>query len=137
MPQSVANSFLEWIKKTDYELVITHPRGYELSSQFTQNCNIEYEQEKAFENADFIYTKNWSSYIHYGEILSTDENWMITQKKMELTNDAYFMHCLPVRRNVVISDDALDSDHSVVVQQAGNRLFTAQAVLKQILKGIQ
>ncbi len=133
LPQAVANSFTEWIQKMDYEFVITHPKGYELAPHFTKDCTIEYDQHKAFENADFIYAKNWSSYSDYGKILPTSTNWMITKEKMALTNEAYFMHCLPVRRNVVVEDAVLDSPNSIVIPQAGNRTHAAQAVLTQIL----
>lgn len=136
LPQAVANSFVNWIKRTDYELLISHPEGYELSEHVTTGCNIVYDQDKALEQADFVYAKNWSSYIHYGEILSTEKEWMITQSKMGLTNDAYFMHCLPVRRNVVVEDDVLDHHQSIVVQQAGNRTVCAQAILSILLKNI-
>ena len=133
LPQAVANSFVEWIKKMDYELVITQPEGYELSENFTKGCTISYDQQAAFKNADFVYAKNWSSYADYGKILSTNPDWMITQEKMALTNDAYFMHCLPVRRNVVVADGVLDSPNSIVIQQAANREVVAQAVLGEIL----
>jgi len=133
LPQAVANSFIEWIKKTNYELVITHPKGYELSTQFTEGCTIEYDQQNAFKNADFIYAKNWSSFSDYGKILSKDSDWMVTQEKMTLTNEAYFMHCLPVRRNVVVEDAVIDSPNSLVIQQAGNRVVIAQTILNAIL----
>ena len=134
LPQAVANSFVEWIKKTGYELVITHPKGYDLAPQFVEGCTIEYEQNKAFENADFIYAKNWSSYSQYGAILSKESDWMITQAKMNLTNSAHFMHCLPVRRNVVVEDAVLDSPQSLIIQQAENRAIIAQTILSTILK---
>ncbi len=136
LPQAVANSFVEWMKKTDYELVITQPKGYELSTQFTTGCSITYDQQEAFHDADFIYAKNWSSYSDYGKILPTDVNWMITAEKMALTNDACFMHCLPVRRNVVVEDMVLDSPNSIVIQQAANREVIAQTVLSEILKNL-
>lgn len=134
LPQAVANSFVSWMKQTDYDLVITHPQAYELSEQFTKGCQIEYDQEKAFANADFIYAKNWSNYKDYGQILSTDENWMVTQEKMSLTNNAHFMHCLPVRRNVVVEDAVIDSPKSLVIPQAGNREVTAQTILTKLLE---
>ena len=134
LPQAVPNSFVEWIKRINCELVITHPEGYELAPKYTQNCTIEYDQNKAFKDADFIYAKNWSSYSSYGQILSTDQQWMISQKKMALTNEAYFMHCLPVRRNVVVEDAVIDSPQSLVIQQAANREFAAQAVLMALLE---
>lgn len=133
LPQAVSNSFLQWITKTENEVVITHPQGYELSEEFTDGCAIEYDQNKAFEGADFIYTKNWSSYKDYGKIISTDESWMISQDKMNLTNNGKFMHCLPVRRNVVVADEVIDSDNSVVFQQAENRVYSAQAAIHSLL----
>jgi N-succinyl-L-ornithine transcarbamylase len=134
LPQAVANSFVEWMRETDYELVVTHPEGYELAPEFMGEVNVEYNQEKAFEGADFIYAKNWASYRHYGQILSQDYSWTVNEKKMALTNQARFMHCLPVRRNVVVTDGVLDGPSSVVVEQAANREITAQAVLKMILE---
>lgn len=134
LPQAVANSFVEWMKETDYDLVVTHPKGYELSPDFMGDVKVEYDQKKAFEGADFIYAKNWSSYTEYGKILSKDMDWTVNEEKMALTNDAKFMHCLPVRRNVVVSDGVIDSENSIVVEQAYNREVTAQAVLKMILE---
>lgn len=133
LPQAVSNSFLEWVNRTDAELVITHPEGYELAPQFTQGIPITHDQQEAFEGADFIYTKNWSSFHQYGKILSQDENWMITPEKMALTNQGKFMHCLPVRRNVVVADGVLNSEASLVIEQANNRTYAAQAVLHEIL----
>jgi len=133
LPQAVANSFVEWMIAADMDLTITHPKGYELSTEFTQNVSIEYEQKKAFEGADFIYTKNWSSYNYYGKIFAQKQNWMITPDKMAVTNEAYFMHCLPVRRNVVVADAVIDSEQSLVIQQANNRTYAAQAVLQNML----
>lgn len=135
LPQAVANSFTEWMIAADIDLTITHPKGYELSSDFVKNTIVEYDQNKAFKNADFIYAKNWSSFNDYGKILNTNSDWMITSEKMALTNDAYFMHCLPVRRNVVVADAVLDSPKSLVIQQSNNRTYAAQAVLKNILQG--
>ncbi|HBK70539.1 MAG TPA: N-acetylornithine carbamoyltransferase [Flavobacteriaceae bacterium] len=134
LPHAVANSFVEMMQLQDAEFVITHPKGYELDIEITEDTTIEYNQEKAFENADFIYTKNWSSFADYGKVLSQDKNWMITQNKMKLTNNAKFMHCLPVRRNVVVEDAVLDSENSLVIQQANNRTYAAQVVLKKILE---
>lgn len=136
LPQAVANSFVEWMRKTDYELVVTHPEGYELAPEFMGDIRVEYNQRKAFEGADFIYAKNWSSYSDYGQILSKDFNWTVNEEKMALTNNARFMHCLPVRRNVVVTDGVLDSPASIVVEEAANREITAQAVLKMILEEI-
>jgi N-succinyl-L-ornithine transcarbamylase len=119
------------IAEVDFE--ITHPKGYELHPDYIGNAKVNYNQAEAFEGADFIYAKNWSSYTDYGKILNQDPAWMITQAKMALTNNAKFMHCLPVRRNVVVEDAVLDSPNSVVIQEAGNRIWAAQAVLKKIL----
>lgn len=134
LPQAVANSFVEWMRETDYELVVTHPEGYELAPEFMGDVKVEYDQKKAFEGADFIYAKNWASYTHYGQVLSKDFSWTVNEEKMALTNNAKFMHCLPVRRNVVVTDGVIDSPNSIVVQQAANREITAQAVLKMILE---
>ena len=135
LPQAVANSFVEWMRETDYELVVTHPEGYELAPEFMGDVKVEYDQKKAFEGADFIYAKNWASYTSYGQILSKDFGWTVNEEKMALTSNAKFMHCLPVRRNVVVSDGVLDGPSSIVVEQAANREITAQAVLKMILEG--
>ena len=134
LPQSVPNSFVEWMKITDYDFVITHPEGYELATQFTEGVQIEYDQNKAFEGADFIYAKNWSSYLDYGKILSMNPNWTISTEKMAQTNDAKFMHCLPVRRNQVVMDEVIDSPNSIVIEEAKNRTFAAMAVLKTLLE---
>ncbi len=135
LPQAVPNSFVEWMRQTDYELVVTHPQGYELDKQFMGDLQVEYNQDKAFEGADFIYAKNWSSYTQYGEILSKDMNWTVTADKMRLTNDAKFMHCLPVRRNMIVTDEVLDGPFSIVVDEAENRVYSAQTILKMILEG--
>jgi len=134
LPQAVPNSFVEWMRQTDYELVVTHPEGYELAPEFMGDLKVEYDQNKAFEGADFIYAKNWSAYGQYGKILSKDMNWTVTMEKMKLTNNARFMHCLPVRRNMIVTDEVLDSDRSIVVQEAENRVYSAQTVLKMILE---
>ena len=136
LPHAVANSFVEMMQLKDADFVITHPEGYELDSEITEGCKIEYNQKKAFENADFVYVKNWSSYKNYGEVDNTDESWMITSEKMKLTNNAKFMHCLPVRRNVVVTDEVIDSENSVVIEQANNRTYSAQIVLKKILENL-
>ena len=136
LPQAVANSFAEWVGRTDAELVITHPEGYELDPQFTDGAIFEPDQNKALEGANFVYAKNWSSTTPYGQVLSTDRDWMITEEKMNLTNHGKFMHCLPVRRNVIVSDGVLDSPTSIVVAQAANREYAAQAVLKRLLEWI-
>ena len=115
------------------DLTITHPKGYELSPNFSKKTTIQYDQNKAFEKANFIYAKNWSSFNNYGKILSQDENWKVTSEKMALTNNGKFMHCLPVRRNVVVDDSVLDSPNSLVIEQANNRTFAAQTVLYDLL----
>jgi N-succinyl-L-ornithine transcarbamylase len=134
LPQAVANSFVEMMQLQDADFVITHPEGYELDPEITKNSTIEYDQEKAFEYADFVYVKNWSSFKDYGRVMNSDSAWMITEEKMKLTNNAKFMHCLPVRRNVIVTDAVIDSENSIVIQQANNRTFSAQMVLKKILE---
>jgi len=136
LPQSVPNSFSKWVNKTDYGFVITHPEGYELAEDIIGGAQIEYDQNKAFEGADFIYTKNWSSYRKYGKILSNDKSWMVDEQKMSLTSNGKFMHCLPVRRNQIVSDAVLDGPQSVVIRQAANREFSAQAVLKRMIEDL-
>jgi len=133
LPQAVSNSFLQWMQKTNHEVTITHPEGYELNQDFTKGCHIEYDQLKAFKDADIIYTKNWSSYESYGQILTEDQNWMINKNKMSVTNGAKFMHCLPIRRNLVATDGVLDGEQSVIYQQAGNRLHAAKTVIYKLL----
>ncbi|MBP3354640.1 MAG: N-acetylornithine carbamoyltransferase [Bacteroidales bacterium] len=139
LPQAVANSFAEWINATDYEFVITHPKGYELDPKFVGNAVVEYDQRKAFEGADFIYAKNWSAYEdpNYGKVLNQDPDWTVDAEKMALTNNAYFMHCLPVRRNMIVSDDVIESPQSIVIPEAANREISAQVVLKRILEGLK
>lgn len=134
LPQAVANSFVEMMQLQEADFVITHPEGYELDPEITKNSTIEHNQEKAFENADFVYVKNWSSYKDYGRVMNSDSAWTITSEKMKLTNNAKFMHCLPVRRNVIVADAVIDSENSIVIQQANNRTFSAQLVLKKILE---
>lgn len=134
LPQAVPNSFAQWINDTDYEFVITHPEGFNLKNEFSKNAKISYDQEEAFQNADFIYAKNWSAYEDYGKTAPKLLDWTITPKKMKLTNQAKFMHCLPVRRNVVVTDDVLDNENSLVIEQANNRTFAAQAVLLKLLE---
>lgn len=134
LPQCVANSFAEWvIAWGGAEFVITHPKGYELDEKFTNGASIEYNQQNALAGADFVYVKNWSSYQQYGQALCSDTNWMLTNKSMRFTNEAKVMHCLPVRRNIELSDEILDGENSLVTQQAGNRVWAAQAVLAEIL----
>lgn len=134
LPQAVANSFVEWMKIADVDLVITHPEGYELAPKFSEGVPIEYNQKKAFEGADFVYAKNWSSYNEYGKILKNDSYWTVNADKMAVTNNAKFMHCLPVRRNVVVTDEVIDSSNSIVIEQAGNRVVSIQTVLQEFLK---
>jgi len=134
LPQAVANSFVEMMQNLEVDFSITHPEGYELSEEITKDTPINYNQEAALKEADFVYVKNWSSYKDYGKILSEDENWMMTQEKL---GQAKFMHCLPVRRNVVVEDAVLDGENSVVMKQANNRTFAAQIVLKQILEDLK
>lgn len=138
LPQAVPNSFAEGINMTDYEFVITHPHGYELDPAFTGRARIEYDQRKAFEGADFIYAKNWSAYEgdNYGKILCTDRDWTVDSEKMALTDNAFFMHCLPVRRNMIVTDEVIESPQSLVIPEAANRVVSAQTILKEILKSI-
>jgi N-succinyl-L-ornithine transcarbamylase len=133
LPQCVPNSFTEWMNIANVDFTIAHPKGYELAPEFSGNAKICYDPKEAFEGADFIYAKNWSSYEDYGKILSSDPAWTVSAEKMKLTNNAKFMHCLPVRRNVVVDDEVIDSENSIVIQQAGNRVWAAQTVLKEIL----
>ncbi len=131
LPHAVANSFIQMMEMQEADFVITHPEGYELNPELTKGCQIEYDQDKALEGADFVYVKNWSSYSNYGKVQSKDTNWTITKEKL---GQAKFMHCLPVRRNMIVEDAVLDSDQSLVVEQAKNRVFSAQIVLKKILE---
>ena len=137
LPQAVPNSFAEGMQMTDYEFVITHPHGYELDPKFVGNAKVEYDQDKALEGADFVYAKNWSAYEgeNYGKVLSMDRSWTVDSRKMALTDNAYFMHCLPVRRNMIVTDDVIESPQSIVIPEAANRVVSAQTVLKELLKG--
>jgi N-succinyl-L-ornithine transcarbamylase len=134
LPHAVGNSFTKMVQQMDADFIIAQPEGYELNPEITKNTPVIYNQEEALEEADFVYAKNWCSYKEYGKILRTDSSWMLTAEKMKLTNNAKFMHCLPVRRNVVVSDDVLDHPNSLVIEQANNRTFAAQWVLKQVLQ---
>jgi N-succinyl-L-ornithine transcarbamylase len=136
LPQAVPNSFAEWMCKADVDFTITHPAGYELSTDFTQGATINTNQDETLINADFIYLKNWSAYEPYGKVLGGYEDWMLTNEKLKITNDAKVMHCLPVRRNLELSDEILDGANSIVVHEAGNRVWAAQAVLKQMLESL-
>ncbi len=133
IPHAVANSFAEWTIGMGHDLTICHPEGYELDSEFTQGARITHDQSEALQNADFVYVKNWSAFNEYGKILSTDERWMLTEAHLKNSPEAKVMHCLPVRRNVELSDEILDGPRSLVQQQAYNRIFAAQAVLSKLL----
>jgi N-succinyl-L-ornithine transcarbamylase len=136
LPQCVANSFSQWINAWgESDFVITHPEDYELDEKFTKGATIELDQQKALKDADFVYVKNWSTYTDYGRIYCNDPSWMLTNEKLKLTNNAKVMHCLPVRRNVELSDEILDGPNSVVTQQASNRVWAAQTVLHELLSG--
>jgi N-succinyl-L-ornithine transcarbamylase len=134
LPQVVANSFSEWALKCEYDLTITHPEGFELCDDYTRGATIELDQQKALKDADFVYVKNWSAYSDYGKIGNTNSDWLLNAEKMEITNQAKIMHCLPVRRNVELSDELLDGPNSLVLAQAENRVYATQAVLKQMLE---
>ena len=138
LPQAVPNSFAEWMRAADYDFVITHPHGYELSEEFTAGVPIIYDQDEALRDADFVYAKNWAAFTdpNYGKVLSTDRSWTVTTEKMALTNNAYFMHCLPVRRNMIVSDDVIESPQSIVIPEAANREISATVVLKRILESL-
>jgi len=133
LPHAVANSFINMCKINNYDLTITNPKGYDLNKKITEGIQIINDQELAFKNADFIYAKNWSSYDQYGKVLLNDDSWIINEHKMRLTNNAFFMHCLPVRRNVVVTDSVLDSNKSLVIQQANNRTYATQTILKELI----
>ena len=138
LPQAVPNSFAEWMNATDYEFVITHPKGYELDPAFVGNARVEYDQMKAFEGADFIYAKNWAAYTgdNYGKVISTDRSWTVSDRQMAVTNNAHFMHCLPVRRNMIVTDDVIESPRSLVIPEAANREISATVVLKRIVESL-
>jgi N-succinyl-L-ornithine transcarbamylase len=138
LPQAVPNSFAQWMNAADVDFVITHPEGYELDPQFVGDARVEYDQMKAFEGADFIYAKNWSCPgvtrpEDYGKVICKDMSWMVDDRHMAVTNDAYFMHCLPVRRNMIVSDSVIESPNSIVIPEAANREISAQVVLKRML----
>ena len=138
LPQAVPNSFAEWMNAADYDFVITHPEGYELDPKFEGNAKVEYDQMKAFEGADFVYAKNWAAYTgdNYGQVLSKDRSWTVSDRQMAVTNDAHFMHCLPVRRNMIVTDDVIESPRSLVIPEAANREISATVVLKRILEDL-
>jgi len=133
LPQAVANSFAEWMNVANVDFTITHPTGYNLAPKFAGKAKVTTNQNEALQDADFVYVKNWSCYEDYGKILSQDSNWMLTNEKLKITNNAKVMHCLPVRRNIELSDEILDGNNSLVLQQANNRVWAAQAVMKEIL----
>ncbi len=142
LPQAVPNSFAEWMNEADVDFVVTHPEGYELDPQFVGDAKVEYDQMKAFEGADFIYAKNWSCPgvtrpEDYGKILSQDMNWTVSQRQMAVTNNAFFMHCLPVRRNMIVTDDVIESPRSLVIPEAANREISATVVLKRMLEALK
>ena len=139
LPQAVPNSFAEWMNAAGYDFVITHPEGYELAPQFVGNARVEYDQRKALEGADFVYAKNWAAYADpdYGKVLSRDRSWTVDAEKMALTHDAYFMHCLPVRRHMIVTDEVIESPRSLVIPEAANREISAQVVLKRLLEGLK
>ena len=138
LPQAVPNSFAEWINAAGYDFVIANPEGYDLDPKFTGNAIVTHNQDEALRGADFVYAKNWSAYEdpNYGKVLSTDRNWTVTAEKMALTNNAFFMHCLPVRRNMIVSDDGIEAPTSLVIPEAANREISAQVVLKRILESL-
>ena len=138
LPQAVPNSFAQWMVYAGYDVVITQPEGYELEAEFTRGARIEYDQMKAFEGADFVYAKNWSaaSDSHYGQILSMDRNWTVGERQMAVTDNAFFMHCLPVRRNMIVTDDVIEGPRSLVIPEAANREISATVVLKRILEDL-
>lgn len=138
LPQAVPNSFADFMNEADVDFVITHPEGYELAEQFVRGARVEHDQMKAFEGADFVYAKNWAAYQdpHYGKILSTDRSWTVSERQMAATNDARFMHCLPVRRNMIVTDDVIESPRSIVIQEAANREISAQVVIKRMLEAL-
>lgn len=138
LPQAVPNSFAEWMNAADYDFVITHPKGYELDPSFVGNAHVEYDQMKAFEGAHFIYAKNWAAYSdeNYGKVLSTDRSWTVSDRQMAVTDNAFFMHCLPVRRNMIVTDDVIESPGSLVIPEAANREISATVVLKRILESL-
>ena len=138
LPQAVPNSFAEWMNAADYDFVITHPKGYELDPAFVGNARVEYDQMKAFEGADFIYAKNWAAYTgdNYGKVICTDRSWTVSDRQMAVTNNAHFMHCLPVRRNMIVTDDVIESPRSLVIPEAANREISATVVLKRMIENL-
>ena len=138
LPQAVPNSFAEGMSMTDYDFVIANPEGYDLAPEFVGNAKVTHNQDEALEGADFVYAKNWAPYEaeNYGKVINYDMNWTVTAKKMALTNNAFFMHCLPVRRNMIVTDEVIESPRSLVIPEAANRIVSAQAVLKMLLQSL-
>lgn len=141
LPQAVPNSFAQWMNAADVDFIITHPHGYELDSKFVGDATIEYDQKKALEGADFVYAKNWScpgvtNKDDYGKILSKDMGWTIDTEHMSWTNNGYFLHCLPIRRGLIVTDDVIESDHSLVIPEAANREISAEVVIKRMLESL-
>ena len=138
LPQAVPNSFADFMNAADVDFVVTHPKGYELAPEWVGNARVEYDQRKAFEGADFIYAKNWSAYAdpNYGKIICEDRDWTVDTEKMKLTNNAFFMHCLPVRRNMIVTDEVIESPRSIVIPEAANRVVSAQTVIKRMLESL-
>lgn len=138
LPQAVPNSFAEWMRAADVDFVIANPEGYDLAPEFVGDTKVYHNQDEALSGADFVYAKNWSAYAdpNYGKVLNTDRSWTVTTEKMALTDNAYFMHCLPVRRNMIVSDDVIESDCSLVIPEAANREISAEVVLKRILESL-
>jgi Ornithine carbamoyltransferase len=139
LPQAVPNSFADFMNEADVDFVITHPEGYELDEKFVRGAHIEYNQMKAFEGADFVYAKNWAAYQdpNYGKIISKDMNWTVSERQMAVTDNARFMHCLPVRRNMIVTDEVIEGERSIVIPEAANREISAQVVLKRMLETIK
>lgn len=138
LPQAVPNSFADFMNAADVDFVVTHPKGYELAPEWVGNARVEYDQRKAFEGANFIYAKNWSAYAdpNYGKIICEDRDWTVDTEKMKLTDNAFFMHCLPVRRNMIVTDDVIESERSIVIPEAANRVVSAQTVIKRMLESL-
>jgi N-succinyl-L-ornithine transcarbamylase len=138
LPQAVPNSFAEGMSMTDYEFVIANPEGYDLAPEFTAGAKVTHDQDEALEGADFVYAKNWAPYQAdiYGKVVNYDMGWTVSKEKMALTNDAFFMHCLPVRRNMIVTDDVIESPRSLVIPEAANRVVSAQTVLKMLLQDL-
>ena len=136
LPQAVPNSFVEGMSMTDYDFVIANPEGYDLAPEFVGNARVTHDQDEALAGADFVYAKNWASYEQYGQVLSRDRGWTVTKEKMALTDNAFFLHCLPVRRNMIVSDDVIESPRSLVIPEAANRVVSAQTVMKRLLESL-